>query len=257
MTASIKPDVFIQGFTGHEGGPNGTITRVVIHATVSPCEPGDARNVAAYFQSPNSGGLAHYVVDPTEVVGCAPLDRWVWHAPPNPGSIGVELCDPQTGADSRWADDNHVAMLNRAASLVAGLCVHYSLPIVHLSAADLLVGKHGITGHAEVSGAWHQSDHTDPGSGFPWSAFIALVKKAAAPAPSDPNPWHPNRLIQITGHPQVWQMRLRNGSELVKAPVPDPDALAAAKASGQTMQTLIDNTANNAKVAAIPVVPWS
>jgi hypothetical protein len=57
------------------------------------------------------------------------------------------------------------------------ISTRHHLPIVHLSVADLLAGKTGTTGHAEVTDAWHQSDHTDPGPDFPWAGFITLISQ--------------------------------------------------------------------------------
>jgi N-acetyl-anhydromuramyl-L-alanine amidase AmpD len=181
----------IQGNLAHTSGPNGPVTRIVIHATVSPCKVGGARQVAAYFQTPGAGGLAHYVVDPSEVVQCASEDVATWHAPPNRGSIGIELCDPQKGLPARWADKNHVAMLTLAAQLVADLCKRHNVPPFFVDGPGLLAGKHGITTHHEVVQAWHKSTHTDPGPGFPMGRFIDLVHAAGAtptptPAPAAP-----------------------------------------------------------------------
>lgn len=173
---------YIEGDQAHTSGPNGPITRVVLHATVSPCEAGGARANARYFQQPDAGGLAHYVVDPTEVVQCCKESITAWHAPPNRGSIGVELCDPQTGDPSRWADQPHTQMLTRAAALVADICKRNNIPTVYVDHTALLQGAHGITTHFEVSQAWHQSDHTDPGSGFPIAHFLDLVRGPAAAA---------------------------------------------------------------------------
>lgn len=176
--------IWIEGNQNHTSGPNGTITRVVMHATVSPCEKGGARKVARYFQSSQAGGLAHFIVDPSETVQACREDISCWHAPPNAGSIGVELCDPQAGAVDRWYDDLHRQMLQRAAVLVADLCHRHQLPLEYLNASALLAGRRGITMHRDVSTAWKQSSHTDPGVGFPMAHFVDLVKKVGAPAPA-------------------------------------------------------------------------
>lgn len=175
---------FIQGYQGHTSGDNGQINRIVMHATVSGCAPGGARATASYFQSPNSGGLAHFVVDPGEVIQCCAEDIACWHAPPNHGSIGVEMCDPQAGDTSRWSDTDHQAMFGLTSRLVRDLCIRHDVPMVYIGVNELLEGKRGITTHRDVSQAWHQSDHTDPwqptGS-FPMDHFIALVKEGSTP----------------------------------------------------------------------------
>ena len=171
---------FIQGSRQHMQGRNGKITRVVIHATVSSCARGGARNIAGYFQSDSAGGLAHYIVDPGEVIQCCKEDTACWHAPPNHGSIGVELCDWQSGPADRWLDHDHTAMLQHAAGLVADICKRNGIPVRKLSATDLQAGRLGICGHADVSDAFRLSDHTDPGD-FPWAKFIGMVQAASRP----------------------------------------------------------------------------
>jgi hypothetical protein len=185
VTISSLAAAFIPGYSGHVGGPNGTVTRVVIHGTVSATVRGGARSTAAYFQSANSGGLAHYVVDPGEIIACCDEDSWCWHAPPNPGSIGIELCDVVDGDPARWADADHQAMLALAAALTADICRRRGIPGVHIGASELLGGAHGVAGHVDVSEAWHQSDHHDPGDGFPWDQFISLVNGHASITPGE------------------------------------------------------------------------
>ena len=212
---------FIQGSRAHMQGSNGTITRIVIHGTVSSCARGGARSVAGYFQSDNSGGLAHYVVDPGEVIQCCKEDTACWHAPPNPGSIGVELCDWQSGSSSRWLDHDHTAMLQHAAGLVADLCRRHNIPARKLSAPDLTNGLTGICGHNDVSAAFRQTDHTDPGWDFPWALFIRMVQAAlrppahavakptshaVAPPRVPPKPAAHGLLILFHGDPKVYEL---------------------------------------------------
>jgi hypothetical protein len=165
-------------------GRNKPITRIVIHSTVSACKPGGAQAIARYFRGQSAGGSAHYVVDPAGSVQVVWDDVIAWHAPPNAHSLGVELCDTP-GTDSahkasvkRWDDKNHTAMLDHAAELVAGLCLAYDVPIRKIGPGQLKAGQHGICGHVDVSEAWHQSTHWDPGN-FPWPRFIAMVKAKA------------------------------------------------------------------------------
>lgn len=175
--------IWIEGNQAHTSGANGPITRVVMHATVSPCEVGGARKVARYFQSDSAGGLAHFVVDPSETVQSCQESISCWHAPPNGGSLGVELCDPQAGPSERWYDAPHQQMLSRAAALVADLCARHNVPVEYVNSAGLKAARHGITMHSDVSQAFHKSSHTDPGTGFPMAHFVDLVAKASRPAP--------------------------------------------------------------------------
>ena len=175
-------------------GLNAPINRVVIHSTVSPCEPGGARNIAAYFRSPSAGGSAHYIVDPEETVQSAYDSVIAWHAPPNSRSLGIEMCDipgPVPGdargtarwkalkRSWRWARPNQRKMLERTARVTARLCLAYDVPIEFVTAAGLRAGKRGITTHHLVSQAWGQSTHWDPGW-WPRRKFMRLVRKRAA-----------------------------------------------------------------------------
>jgi hypothetical protein len=78
----------------------------------------------------------------------------------------------------RWAGLNHRKMLRRTAHLTAELCLANDLPIRFLSAKDLRAGRKGITTHANVSAAFGQSSHWDPGA-WPRRRFMRLVRKYA------------------------------------------------------------------------------
>lgn len=159
-------------------GSNKPINHLVIHSTVSPCVPGGAEAVARYFRSEAAGGSAHYVVDPAKVVQVVWDSVIAWHAPPNPGSLGLELCDvPATGVRGllRWRDENHVAMLERAAVLTAQLCLAYGVPPVFLGVRGLRAGRRGVTTHAAKSKAFGQSSHWDPGA-WPRRKFMRRVR---------------------------------------------------------------------------------
>ena len=176
MTYAAPAPPYVGPPAHSSGTDNKPVHRVVIHCTVGPCALGEARDTAAWFRNPQASGSAHYVVDPAEVVQVAYDSVVAWHAPPNPNSIGVELCDPMDGNGRRWSDEAHHAMLRRAAELVAGLCLAYDVPVRKISAAGLRSGVHGICGHDDVSDAWHQSTHWDPGPAFPWPVFMDLVR---------------------------------------------------------------------------------
>lgn len=175
-------------------GHNKPIRRIVIHSTVSPCKRGGARAIAGYFRSPNAGGSAHYIIDPGEVVQSAYDDAIAWHAPPNPHTLGLEMCDvpgPVPG-DSRgsaawkalkrawrWRRPEQQEMLKRTARLTAELCLAYDVPLVFLGAAAVRRDAHGITTHANTSAAFRQSTHWDPGW-WPRRRFMRLVRREVA-----------------------------------------------------------------------------
>jgi N-acetyl-anhydromuramyl-L-alanine amidase AmpD len=150
---------------------------VVIHTMEIAERPDAAEICARWFKTPVSRVSAHYCVDADSVIQCVREKDVAWHARGgNTTSIGVELAGfaSQTGRD--WADRYSAAVLERAASLVADICRRRRIPVRWLLAYDLLAGRRGLTGHDEVSEAFKQSDHWDPGDGFPVEAFVDRVR---------------------------------------------------------------------------------
>lgn len=191
MSKHKPPAPFYAGPPAHfTAGENKPIHRIVIHSTVSACKPGGAREIAAYFRDPKAGGSAHYVVDPDEVVQAAWDSVVCWHAPPNQNSLGIEMCDtpgPVPGDKPgsakwkaaqrawRWLQPNQQAMLKRTARLTAQLALAYDVPIHFLDVTHLRAGRHGITTHNNVSLAFGESTHWDPGF-WPQHRFMRLVR---------------------------------------------------------------------------------
>ena len=159
--------------------PGRPIEVVVMHTMEIAERPDAAMICARWFQSRVSQVSAHYCVDARTVIQCVREPNIAWHARGgNTNSIGVELAGfaRQTTAD--WADAYSRAVLRRAATLVADVCTRRRIPVRWLVAADLVAGRHGITGHVEVSRAFKLSDHWDPGPGFPIEGFLARVRAA-------------------------------------------------------------------------------
>jgi hypothetical protein len=169
------------GPVAHDSGHgNLPIRRLVVHCTAGADAKG-ARGTARYFASSAATGSAHEVIDPKEVIICAYDDVVCWHAPPNPHSKGYELaCSLSNGGKGHWALASHQAMLRLLAKEVARDAVKYSIPVRHLTVAQVKANEAGICGHVDVTNAFHQSSHTDPGPYFPWSQFIPMVAAEVA-----------------------------------------------------------------------------
>lgn len=176
----------------HSSGSNVPPTRIVVHATCpdigfpSASRKGRAVSTARYFQSSGASGSAHYVCDIGETVQCLSENTIGWHAPPNGHSIGVEIC-ADGGSKASFRDGSHAytrsqwlspqvwPAVERAAILTAQLCNKYGIPKTRITAGDLRNGRKGVCGHVDVSNAFHQSDHDDPGPYFPWNEFMQVV----------------------------------------------------------------------------------
>ena len=104
-----------------------------------------------------------------------------WHAPPNAGSIGIEMCDmPTTASKKRWNDPEHVAMLKLVAQLTAQLSLAYNVRPWFVGVAGLRRGRHGVTTHNNVSLAFGQSTHSGPRRVAPPEVHAHGARRAAS-----------------------------------------------------------------------------
>lgn len=148
------------------------IKYVVIHST----EGDTAEGAAAWFANPKSEGSANLVVDDEICYRTVADLRIPWAAPPlNTKGFHIELAGHASWTKARWL--NQSLTLQRAAFKTAHRCFIYGIPVRQVGWLGLRLGRKGITSHNAVSLAWHQSDHHDPGPGFPWDYFIGLVKR--------------------------------------------------------------------------------
>ena len=166
------------GPVAHDSGnDNLPIHRIVVHCTAGADAKG-ARGTAKYFQEESATGSAHAITDPDELVISAYDTVVCWHAPPNLHSIGIEICcSLANDGAGHWTLDSHQKMLHRAARWVAEKCHEHGIPVRKLTDDDLRTNPNalGICGHVDVTMAFHQSTHTDPGPYFPWSQFLGYV----------------------------------------------------------------------------------
>lgn len=169
----------------HESGQRapGDVWWIVLHDE----EADTARSAAAYFTSSKSGGSAHLCVDADECYRCLSNTTIPWGAASSFGANTHGFHIEQAGY-AKWSSiiwTSHLGTLKRAAYKAAQHCVVLGIPPVFIDAAGLLVGKHGITTHAEVTAASKIQDpenawkytHTDPGLFWPRSMFMWFVRR--------------------------------------------------------------------------------
>lgn len=136
-----------------------------------------ARSMAQYQSTPAAGGSYHIVVDGKAETARENDDVYrPWAAGYTGNLRGMHLSFGAYARDSRSLWLAHDDQLREAARAVAFWCRKYSIPAVKISAGELRQGKKGICGHHEVSLAWGEVNHTDPGPNFPWDVFITYVK---------------------------------------------------------------------------------
>ena len=153
------------------------IDLIVIH-TMEMDEKGEtAEHCALWFKNPAAKVSAHYCVDADSVVQCVREEDIAWHARGgNSNSIGIELAGYAGQRALGWNDAYSRAVVERAARLTADVCARHGIPLRRLRVADLVAGKRGVPGHADVSAAFRKSDHWDPGPDFPWTRFLRSAR---------------------------------------------------------------------------------
>lgn len=176
----------------NSGAGNLPIRRVVIHATCpgvgypAASKKGAASGTAKYFQMASSGGSAHYIYDSSRAEQhCVPENVTAWHAPPNSHSIGIEICGEASYTRAQWLSAEVWPAVEEAAARTRDLCQRYGLPMRKLTVSQVRANDEGVCGHVDVSAAFHQTDHSDPGKNFPWDRFMELVAGGSTTVPDD------------------------------------------------------------------------
>lgn len=170
---------------------------VVLHTMETPENSTVARNIATgWFSRVEAGTSAHYVVGDTEIFQCVNEGDYAWAAMTtgNAHGIHIEMAGRASQGRNEWFDDYSRTMLELVAALTADICARHGIPVRILTDAQLAAGEKGITSHAAISRVFRESDHTDPGYGFPWDYFLervqahrngnASIANGAPPAPA-------------------------------------------------------------------------
>lgn len=150
---------------------------IVMHTMEAREKPGTANAVARWFAGADAPrASAHYCIDAEEVISCVHENDVAWAAPgANKNGLQLEHAGFARQRPAEWADEYSQRMLARSARLCAQLCARYAIPVLRISASDLLARRRGICGHADVTQAFRKSTHTDPGGHFPWRQFLSLI----------------------------------------------------------------------------------
>lgn len=153
----------------------------VIHTAEAPLPKTAAEAVGRYFEGSNARGSTTFGVDVDSTQRYLSDLVVPWGAPPlNVSGLHVECAGKAAFDRKTWLQD-YGPMFRRLGWLVATSCKKYGIPMVLLGKSQLKrLGvkppKGGITTHDAVSDAWGQSDHWDPGKGFPMDVTMAWVE---------------------------------------------------------------------------------
>ncbi|AGL13887.1 N-acetylmuramoyl-L-alanine amidase [Actinoplanes sp. N902-109] len=151
---------------------------VVIHTTEGAARPGAATDGAAYDQRRTDGTSTHFFHDSDATVQCVRTKDQAHTARTQGNRRGVhhELCTRAGSAN--WSDAYHQAMLARVARQAARDAKKWGIPVRHLTVDQVAAGEKGFCGHVDITRAFpaDRGTHTDPGTDFPWSQFLDMVR---------------------------------------------------------------------------------
>jgi N-acetyl-anhydromuramyl-L-alanine amidase AmpD len=145
---------------------SGAMDMVVIHTM-----QGSYSGSISWFQNASAGASAHYMVRSSdgEVTQMVWEEDTAWHAgdwATNARSVGIEL-EGFVDAPELWYTD---IMYRSAAKLTRDIADRRGIPL----------DRHHIIGHNQVPGCPYSGGgadcHTDPGTGWDWNHFMALVQ---------------------------------------------------------------------------------
>ena len=175
------PFIGARHFTAGRGGNKPRL--IVIHTMETPENNGRAYQVAQWFAGTSSPqASAHYMVDNAEVYQSVKEEDTAWAVDDfglNQQSISIEHAGYASQSPTQWQDSYSKAELTLSAGLAAQIAARWSIPAVKLSPADILAGKSGFCGHADITAAKKiAGGHTDPGVSFPWDIYLTAVKAA-------------------------------------------------------------------------------
>ena len=163
------------------GNPRSTngLQGICIHTTEN--DLGAPAEGVANYQINTETGSYHVLVDNTTNDNVNSIrentDDWLtWSAGWTGNQIAVHLSFVARAAMSRAQWLSAERMLNEGADVCAYWVKLYNFPIEKIDAAGLRAGRRGFFGHADVSAAWREVNHTDPGANFPWDIFLQKVR---------------------------------------------------------------------------------
>ncbi|MGW2221668.1 peptidoglycan recognition protein family protein [Nonomuraea sp. NPDC001684] len=194
----------IQARYYHQGRVRRPIRLIVMHSMEAPEKPETAENVARWFATSSPKTSAHVCVDPNSAVRCVDDDDTAWAAPnANADGLHIEMAGYARQKRADWLDAASLGTMKQAAKVAAAWVKKYDIPVRHLTPAQVRAGQKGFCAHVDVTRAYPGTgSHTDPGNGFPWDKFLALVKAEVDGKPVKPAAWS-RTLVYVKGKPYM------------------------------------------------------
>lgn len=136
---------------------------IVLHSAEMKDTSNAAEALGSWLHGPSAAHVsAHYSVDLDSIVQMVPEASIAWAAghTGNQRGIHLEIAGYAKETAEQWKADGALELVSK---LVADIAERWSIQLEFVDAAGLVAGKKGVTTHAEISKAFHESDHVDPG----------------------------------------------------------------------------------------------
>lgn len=146
-------------------------------------QPGDRPGSSGMY-----GASYHYVADTDGGIFPAVQDDTFAYSAAGANWDGIHFCLPGKAGQSRaqWLDTNSLAMINVMAWAMRLKATQFNIPLRRLTVQQVRDGALGYCGHHDVSLAFGQSTHTDPGPNFPWDVLDFLLTSPPSPIGAPP-----------------------------------------------------------------------
>ena len=141
--------------------------------------PGDRENGhggkygAGYHALTDGAGNYKEVADSSAGPYSAPIvNKTWWH-----------ICIPGYARQTRdeWLDELSLNHIKGVAKFIVTKSRIDGIPLIKTTPEKMKTGLGGICSHHDVSLAWGATNHTDPGSNFPWDVLLNEVAKLSVP----------------------------------------------------------------------------
>ncbi|CAM3038324.1 M23 family metallopeptidase [Skermania piniformis] len=158
---------------------------IVWHTNEGP-ERGSVESLLRFCQNRTNGASYNVIVGVQAdhqgrlrpLVGRSNDDNYIpWAAGTTGNRIGLHGCILGYAEQKRaeWLDP--IELIDGAARVTRDWSDRYDIPLRKINGDQLRAGERGVCGHADVSAAWREVDHWDPGPEFVWDE---LIGRAAA-----------------------------------------------------------------------------
>lgn len=143
-----------------------------------------ADQLAKYQLSRSAGGSYHVIIDRTGRMVRSNDDAFIpWSAGYTGNRVALHVClnGYAEWSAQQWLD--RPRQLERLADWLRYNSQAYGIPLLRIGPSELRGSGRGVVGHADISAAWKESDHWDPGPSFPYEHVLKLAGGAAPERP--------------------------------------------------------------------------